>query len=257
MVTMSQSHIHSEADLDAALAALGQADPRFVALLAEAGRPPLRRREDGFAGLAAIIVAQQLSTASAGAIWGRLAAAFDPLEPTAILRARPTRLARIGLSAPKIRALKAIARAVHRGELPLAGLADLAAEEAHAALTAVHGIGPWTADIYLLSCLGHADAWPAGDLALQEAARVAFALRARPTAKEMLTLAESWRPWRAVAARILWSYYRAAAAAAKAAAKSAARPSKPPRQSSKAVKSPARRSKPAPQRRAVKTKRRR
>jgi DNA-3-methyladenine glycosylase II len=223
---MKQSHIHSEADLDTALTALGRADPRFVALLATAGRPPLRRREDGFAGLAAIIVAQQLSTASAGAIWGRLAAAFDPLEPAAILRARPARLARIGLSAPKIRALKAIARAVQRGDLALAALGELAAEEAHAALTAVHGIGPWTADIYLLSCLGHADAWPAGDLALQEAARVAFALRARPTAKEMLALAEGWRPWRAVAARILWSYYRAAAAAAKAAAKSAARPSK-------------------------------
>jgi len=211
------SHIHSEADLDAALAALGKADVRFGALLAKAGRPPLRRREDGFAGLAAIIVAQQLSTASANAIWGRLAAALDPLDATAILRARPARLARVGLSGPKIRALKAIARAVANGELALAALAELEAEDAHAALTAVHGIGPWTADIYLLSCLGHADAWPAGDLALQEAARIAFELPARPTAKEMQVLAEPWRPWRAVAARILWSYYRAVAEAAKAA----------------------------------------
>jgi hypothetical protein len=87
-------------------------------------------------------------------------------------------------------------------------LADLPADQAHAALTAVHGIGPWTADIYLLSCLGHADAWPAGDLALQEAARIAFGLRARPTAKEMTALGEPWRPWRAVAARVLWTYYR-------------------------------------------------
>jgi len=209
---MAQSHIHSEADLDHALSALGEADPRFAALLAKTGRPPLRRRDDGFAALAAIIVAQQLSTASSNAIWARLAAAFDPFEPQAILRARPVRLARLGLSSPKIRALKAIARAVTRGELALAGLAELAAEEAHAALTAIHGIGPWTADIYLLSCLGHGDAWPAGDLALQEAARVAFALPARPSAKEMLALAEAWRPWRAVAARILWSYYRAAVA---------------------------------------------
>jgi DNA-3-methyladenine glycosylase II len=207
---MTQTHIHTEADLDAALAALGKVDPRFVGLLAAAGRPPLRRRSDGFAGLAAIIVAQQLSTASAGAIWGRLEAAFDPLDPAAILRARAARLARIGLSAPKIRALKAIARAVTSGELALAALADRAADEAHAALTAVHGIGPWTADIYLLSCLGHADAWPAGDLALQEAARLAFALPARPTAKEMTALADPWRPWRAVAARILWTYYRTA-----------------------------------------------
>jgi len=216
---MMQFRIHTEADLDAALTALGKADPRFVALLASAGRPPLRRRTDGFAGLAAIIVAQQLSTASANAIWGRLAAAFDPLAPAAILRARPARLARLGLSAPKIRALKAIARAVTRGDLALAALGELAAEEAHAALTAVHGIGPWTADIYLLSCLGHADAWPAGDLALQEAARIAFALPARPTAKEMQALADPWRPWRAAAARILWTYYRAASEAAKSSAK--------------------------------------
>src|ERR1700728_4161679 len=156
---MTQSHIHSEADLDMALAALGKADPRFTALIAKAGRPPLRRRTDGFAALAAIIVAQQLSTASANAIWARLAAALHPVEPGVIQRARRARLARLGLSAPKIRALKAIARAVTRGELALAGLAELAAEEAHAALTAVHGIGPWTADIYLLSCLGHAAAW--------------------------------------------------------------------------------------------------
>jgi len=209
---MTKSHIHTEADLDAALSALSRADPRFAALMATAGRPPLRRRPDGFAGLAAIIVAQQLSTASANAIWGRLAAAFDPLDPAAIMRARPARLARLGLSAPKIRALKEIARAVNRGELALAALSELAAEDAHAALTAVHGIGPWTADIYLLSCLGHADAWPAGDLALQEADRLAFSLPARPTVKEMQALADPWRPWRAVAARILWSYYRAAAA---------------------------------------------
>jgi DNA-3-methyladenine glycosylase II len=215
---MAHPHIHTEADLDAALAALAEVDPRFVPLIAAAGRPPLRRRSDGFAGLAAIIVAQQLSTASANAIWGRLAAAFEPLDPEAILRTRPARLARLGLSAPKIRALKEIARAVKRGDLALATLGGLAAEDAHAALTAVHGIGPWTADIYLLACLGHADAWPAGDLALQEAARIAFALPTRPTAKEMLALAESWRPWRAVAARILWSYYRVAAAAAKSSA---------------------------------------
>ncbi|MGA8612208.1 MAG: DNA-3-methyladenine glycosylase 2 family protein [Xanthobacteraceae bacterium] len=202
------THIHTEADLDLALAALGQADARFLTLIAAAGRPPLRRRADGFAGLAATIVSQQLSTASAGAIWGRLTAAFEPLTPEAILRARPARLARVGLSSPKIRTLKEIARAITRGQLALAALSELAAEDAHAALTAVHGIGPWTADIYLLSCLGHADAWPAGDLALQEAARLAFGLRARPTAKEMIPLAEPWRPWRSVAARVLWTYYR-------------------------------------------------
>jgi DNA-3-methyladenine glycosylase II len=203
------THIRTEADLDTALAALIAADPRFAPVIATAGRPPLRRRTDGYAGLAATVVSQQLSTASAGAIWGRLAAAFDPFEPQAIIKARPEKLARLGLSKPKIRALKEIARAVSGGKLALAGLADISAEDAHAALTAVHGIGPWTADIYLLSCLGHADAWPAGDLALQEAARLAFGLVARPTPKEMLPLAQAWRPHRAVAARVLWTYYRA------------------------------------------------
>ena len=203
------THIRCESDLDAALAALVAADSRFAALIATAGRPPLRRRPDGFVGLATTVVSQQLSTASAAAIWGRLAAAFDPFEPQAIMRARPARLARLGLSAPKIRALKEIARAVAKNHLALGSLADAIAEDAHASLTAVHGIGPWTADIYLLSCLGHADAWPAGDLALQEAARLAFGLPARPNAKEMLPLAEAWRPLRAVAARVLWTYYRA------------------------------------------------
>jgi DNA-3-methyladenine glycosylase II len=258
------SHIHTEADLDAALAALNKVDPRFVALLAKAGRPPLRRRADGFAGLAAIIVAQQLSTASANAIWGRLAAAFDPLDPAAILRARPARLRRLGLSAAKVRTLKAIARAVVGEELALAGLEELSADQAHAALTAVHGIGPWTADIYLLTALGHADAWPAGDLALQEAARLAFALPARPTAKEMLQLAEPWRPWRAVAARILWSYYRAMADAARAAAAAkittgattaAAKPARPRAAAPRASARPKRRASRRAQRRGARSRR--
>ena len=208
MQSNTLTHIRCESDLDAALAALVAADSRFAALIATTGRPPLRRRPDGFVGLAATVVSQQLSTASAGAIWARLAAAFDPFEPQAIIRARPARLARLGLSAPKIRALKEIARAVAQDRLALAALAEASAEHAHASLTAVHGIGPWTADIYLLSCLGHADAWPAGDLALQEAARLAFDLPARPSAKEMIPLAEAWRPLRAVAARVLWTYYR-------------------------------------------------
>ncbi len=200
--------IHTEADLDHAIARLVDADPRFGAVLSRAGRPPLRRRPDGFSGLASIVVSQQLSTASAKAIWTRLNQAFDPFDHAAVLRARSQRLARAGLSAPKIRTLKAIAKAIDRGELDLPALVEKPADEAHAALTLVHGIGPWTADIYLLFCLGHADTWPAGDLALQEATRLLLALKARPTSKEMGPLAESWRPWRGAAACILWSYYR-------------------------------------------------
>ena len=202
--------IHTDNDLDTVIAALVQADARFASILAEAGRPALRRRNGGFPGLAAIVVSQQLSTASASAIWGRLAAAYDPFEASAIRRAGAQRLARLGLSAPKIRALKEIGKAVDSGVLNLDALASQEADAAHAALTAVHGIGPWTADIYLLFCLGHADAWPAGDLAIQEAMRVAFSLKARPTAKEAIAFAESWRPWRGAAAYLLWSYYRVA-----------------------------------------------
>jgi DNA-3-methyladenine glycosylase II len=202
--------IHTEADLDHAIARLIDTDPRFGPVLARAGRPPLRRRADGFAGLTSIVVSQQVSTASAKAIWERLNLAFDPLDHTAVLGARSAKLARAGLSAPKIRTLKAIAKAIDRGDLNLPALVDKPAEEAHAALTAVHGIGPWTADIYLLFCLGHADAWPAGDLALQEATRLVLALKTRPTVKEMGPLAEAWRPWRGAAACMLWTYYRTA-----------------------------------------------
>ena len=202
------TRIDTEADIAAGLAALLAADPRLVAVAAKAGPLPLRRRPGGFSGLAAIVVSQQLSTASAGAIWGRLAAAYDPFTPERLIRARATRLASLGLSAPKIRALKEIAKAITAGRLDCVSLPELPAEAAHAALCAVHGIGPWTADIYLLFCLGHADAWPAGDLALQEAARLAFGLPTRPSPKETVALAETWRPWRGVAARLLWAYYR-------------------------------------------------
>ena len=206
---MQPTHIHTEADLDAALAGLLAADPRLAAVLAQAGRPPLRRRDGGFAGLAAIICSQQLSVASAAAIWGRLTLLSDPFDHATVLRARRDKLVRVGLSGSKIRTLKAIAKAIDAGVIDLAALAGMPADVAHQALTQLHGIGPWTADIYLLSCLGHADAWPGGDLALQEAARLAFGLKQRPTTKEMGPLAEIWRPWRAVAARLLWTYYRA------------------------------------------------
>jgi DNA-3-methyladenine glycosylase II len=201
--------IHTEADLAKALAALIKADPRLRVALDMVETVPLRRRPDGFEGLAGIVVAQQLSTASASAIFGRLQAALDPFDHAALLRARSPRLARTGLSVAKIRALKAIAKAIDRNILDLTALAKLPADDAHRALVAIHGIGPWTADTYLLLCLGHSDAWPAGDVALQEAVRRALALRERPAAKAMIPLAEPWRPWRGVAARLLWAYYRA------------------------------------------------
>jgi DNA-3-methyladenine glycosylase II len=204
---MSQ-RIDTEADIAAGLADLLAADPRLADVAAVAGPLPLRRRPGGFAGIAGIVVSQQLSTASAAAIWSRLAEAYDPFTPQRLLKARADRLASLGLSRPKIRAIKEIARAIVGGSLDCDALPNMEADAAHAALCAVHGVGPWTADVYLLFCLGHPDAWPAGDLALQEGARLALGLPERPTAKETVALAQPWRPWRGVAARLLWAYYR-------------------------------------------------
>jgi DNA-3-methyladenine glycosylase II len=201
--------LRTEKDLAKGVKGLLALDPRLQAVLTVAGMPPLRKRAEGFAGLAAIVTGQQLSTASAAAIWGRVSTAFDPFEPAALRKARPARLGRLGLSAAKIKTLKAIAKAIDEGEIDFARIADMPADEAHTLLTSVHGIGPWTADLYLLFCLGHADAWPTGDLALQEAMRIAFALDARPTGKQMQAHGEAWRPLRGVAAYLLWTYYRA------------------------------------------------
>lgn len=203
------SRIDSEADLAAAAAELAARDPRIAEMLAVGGAPPLRRRAGGFAGLASIVCSQQLSTASAAAIWGRLEAAFDPFDHHAILAARTPKLQRAGLSMPKIRTFREIARTVRDGGVDLEALHEMPADEAHAKLVAIKGVGPWTADIYLLFCVGHADAFPAGDLALQEAVRIALRKRKRPTAKQLEKIAEAWRPYRGVAACVLWSYYRA------------------------------------------------
>ena len=202
--------IADEATLVAAAESLRQKDPEFVGrLLAVGGPPPLRRREPGFAGLAAIIVSQQVSVASASAIFGRLEARLAPLDAARLAAATDEDLRGCGLSSPKIRALRAAAQTIAEGRLELEGLSALDAETAHRALVAVKGIGPWTADIFLLFCLGHPDAFPAGDLALQEAAKLALALKTRPDAARLERIAERWRPWRGVAARMLWAYYRA------------------------------------------------
>lgn len=201
--------IRTDDDLATALRHLLAADPRLEAVLAVAGPPPLRQRAGGLEGLMRIVVSQQLSTSSAEAIWGRLRAAYEPFDHAALLAASETELRAVGLSGPKMRTVRAIAEAVAAGRIDFDALATASADEAHAMLTRVHGIGPWTADIYLLFCLGHPDAWPAGDLALQEGARAVFALEARPGPKELIALADAWRPWRGVAARLLWAYYGA------------------------------------------------
>src|SRR5471030_1327206 len=202
-------HLNTQADLEAAIITLVKQDPRLRPVFEVAGMPALRRREPGFAGLAAIVCGQQVSTASAAAIWGRVSAAFDPFHHDTLRKARTGRLGRLGLSAAKIKTLKGVARELAAGRLNLDVLANEDADVAHNTLTALHGIGPWTADVYLLFCLGHGDAWPAGDLAVQEAVKIGLGLKTRPTPKEMSPLAEPWRPLRGAAAHLWWSYYRA------------------------------------------------
>jgi DNA-3-methyladenine glycosylase II len=174
-----------------------------------AGDPPLRRQLSGFEGLARIIVGQQLSVASAAAIWGRCQLAIRPMTARKMLAAPDEVLRACGLSGGKIRTLRAISTAIRSKELDLDLLEaapDLAVQEA---LQQVSGIGPWTADIYLMFCLGRADAFAAGDLALQVAAAIAAERGERLTLAELEELAETWRPWRGVAARLLWAYYAA------------------------------------------------
>src|SRR5580698_11532501 len=202
-------HLNTQADLERAIHALVEQDVRLKPILARTGMPALRQREPGFAGLAAIVCGQQLSTASAAAIWARVSKAFDPFHHDALRRARADRLGRLGLSAAKIKTLKNLAREIAAERLNLDVLANEDADAAHHTLISLPGIGPWTADVYLLFCLGHGDAWPAGDLAVQEAVKIELGLKTRPTAKEMAPLAERWRPMRGAAAHLFWTYYRA------------------------------------------------
>jgi DNA-3-methyladenine glycosylase II len=177
-----------------------QADPRLAPALAQP--LPLRLKPHGFAELLAAIVSQQVSTASAAAIWGRLQAA-ELTTPQAVTTASEDDLRAVGLSRPKARYARALAGA----GIDFAALEGMATAQVVGTLTAVPGIGVWTAEIYAMFSLGHADVLPAGDLALQEGARMLLGLEARPGEKALRQIAAPWAPWRAVAARALWAYY--------------------------------------------------
>src|SRR3981081_3810559 len=166
-------HLNTQADLERAVNALVKQDPRLRPIFERTGMPALRQREPGFAGLAAIVCGQQLSTASAAAIWGRVSAAFDPFHHDALRRARAGRRGRLGVSGAETKTLKSLARDLAAERLNLDVLAEEDADAAHNTLTRLHGIGPWTADVYLLFCLGPGDAWPAGHLPGQEPATMA------------------------------------------------------------------------------------
>ena len=194
-------------DIAAGLDALCAADSRLERVRAAAGAVPLRRTEPGFASLVSIVVSQQVSRASADAIFGRLIKIADPLTPEVLLAAGDGLFREAGLSRPKQRAVLAVSEAVREG-LDLAGLCELDAEAAIVAMTAVSGIGLWTAEVYLLSAAGHPDVFPARDVALQTAVGHAFGIDPRPGEKALIKIAESWSPHRGVASRLFWAYYR-------------------------------------------------
>ncbi|MEM8646766.1 MAG: DNA-3-methyladenine glycosylase 2 family protein [Pseudomonadota bacterium] len=201
-------HIIDEiADLERGIVALVAADARFERVVAKTGCPPLRRSEAGYRGVMKIIAGQQVSKASAAAIWARMEEALAPMEPAHVAGLDEPAFRAAGLSGPKIRAVKALTTAVTQGELDFQALETKDDQAVCDSLCALKGIGPWSAEVYLLSCLGRSDAWPGGDLALQIAAADAFELPKRPDSKAMTEMAETWRPWRSVAARVLWAHY--------------------------------------------------
>ncbi|MGB6222994.1 DNA-3-methyladenine glycosylase family protein [Haloferula sp.] len=181
---------------------LARKQPRFAHALKKAGALPLRRRKDGFEALLDAIVSQQVSVAAGDAIWKRLEAS-KLTGPRKISAASDQDLRTCGLSRQKIRYAKALADA--RIDYP--ALRKLSTEEVTSILTEVPGVGRWTAEIYSMFSLGHADAFAAGDLALQEATRILFELQDRPSEAALRAMARDWSPWRAVAARLLWHYY--------------------------------------------------
>ncbi|MEM6438297.1 MAG: DNA-3-methyladenine glycosylase 2 family protein [Pseudomonadota bacterium] len=195
--------IETEACVAEGAAWLAEREPRFARALAQTGPPPLRRRPDGYPALLQAIVSQQISVAAARGIQARLdAAGADTPEGLNALSDEDLRAC--GLSRPKIRYARALAEA----DLDYAALRRAPDEDALAALVALPGIGRWTAEIYLLFALGRADVFAPADLALQEAAKTLFDLEDRPAPKPFAHMAEAWSPWRGVAARLLWAYYR-------------------------------------------------
>lgn len=199
--------IETDADVARGVRALRRACPHLRAAHELTGHPPLRRNPGGLPGLLRIVIGQQVSVASAAAIWERFNTTLKPVTAKTILRRRETTLRKAGLSGPKVRTVRAVAQAVVDGGLDFEAFETMQADDIRSALVAVHGIGPWTADIYIMFCLGHADGWAAGDLALQIAAERLLVLDVRPTPEELTAIAERWRPWRSVAARLLWAYY--------------------------------------------------
>ncbi len=204
---MPKGTIQSRADIAEGLQYLARQCPVLATLIKEVPEVPLRRRPASFASLASIVISQQVSKQSADAIFRRMEEHVVPLTPEKYLSVGELVWTKIGLSRPKQKTLSAVSDAMVSRSLELNSLAALPSEEAIATMTAIKGIGPWTAEVYLLFAIGHPDIMPAGDLALQIASSNAYGITDRMSEKELRARAEPWAPWRGVAARLLWAHY--------------------------------------------------
>ena len=204
---MTANRILTKAQLDAALDTLCARDPLMAELRAQAFDPQLRTLSPDLAGLVWLLNSQLISAAAARAIHGRVETALGRIDHATLVAAPDEVFRAAGMSGGKLRTVRALCAAVDAG-LDLEALADRDEAEARAALLAIPGIGPWTADVFLLFAHGRADAFPGGDVIIQAALKEAFGLQARPDRASAERLAEAWRPLRGVAAQLLWAYYR-------------------------------------------------
>ena len=199
--------IRTHEDISAGLAGLVMLDARLEHVVNRAGPVPLRRTDPGYRGIANIIVSQMVSKASAAAIWSRMETTLGTISTQTVDAMSDDDCRLLGLSRAKADALRRVARAVIGGELDLEAICTIEGAAAIRELTAIKGVGRWTAEVYLLFCAGHPDVFPVGDVALQNAVGPALMLEVRPSARELDELTEIWAPWRSVAARLFWAYY--------------------------------------------------
>lgn len=191
-----------------ALMALAEGDRLIASIPEHAGVLPWRRRDGGFPGLLRSLCGQMISNQAATAIWGRLSALPGAVSPEGLLALDDDTLRQAGLSRPKLRHARALAEAFAEGRLSAPMLAGLPDQAAVAAIAAIPGFGPWTAEVHMLFGHDRPDIFPAGDLALAASLAALRGLPGRPSPKELAVLAEAWRPWRSMAARLLWHHWR-------------------------------------------------